>query len=286
MLIYRLFIFLVNASLLTLLITYLTRLGPRGGAWLIGLALTLLLLPTTAGKHIAAETLLFPMLGAAILLIAWGRNFNSPGVALLGLAVGGMATLLKWEAPILLAFGVLPWVVSPLSPTAVTPTLRTWLFWVVVLLAGLLPVAIWKMTLTVENGFFAPITWSRFLAERDLLPRLVWRAFQMILADGRLLFFASLPCAVLLRLRTASVWSALPVPLGVGFLAVAWVLVYMFSSLNPVAYLETSYDRLIMVPVFGAILYGCETFCTLGQVPYSNYGGGIGAGATPSQPMK
>ena len=45
----------------------------------------------------------------------------------------------------------------------------------------------------------------------------------------------------------------------VGALFVGWVVIFVFANLDPVYYLDTSYDRLVMVPTFGALVYCCES---------------------------
>src|SRR4029077_6105428 len=74
-LIYRLLVLALNLSLLLLITAYLKRLGAEKSAlWIPALVILMLLIPTTAGKHIAAETILFPMLAASIILIAAGSS--------------------------------------------------------------------------------------------------------------------------------------------------------------------------------------------------------------------
>ena len=73
-LIYRLLVLALNLSLFLLIAAYLKRLGAEKSALWIPALVILMGIPTTAGKHIAAETILLPMLAASIILIATGRR--------------------------------------------------------------------------------------------------------------------------------------------------------------------------------------------------------------------
>jgi hypothetical protein len=262
-LLYRLLIFLLNAALLVGVGTYLSKLQPAwAGTWLVGLVALLLLVPTTAGKHIAAETLLFPMLAAAIVLIAAGQSLGIRGLTALGLAVGALATLVKWEAVILFAVGVLPWLVSSVR-AAGRPSLAVVAGWVLLLAAALAPTLLWKRTLNMDNGFFAPVTWAKFSSSVPVLGRLAFRALQQLLEDGRFLLLLALPAAVAVQLWASRRLAALVAPLSVVALFAGWVVVFAFSNLEPLQYLSTSYSRLVMVPTFAAILYCSEAACSL-----------------------
>jgi len=259
-LVYRLVIFTVNAALLVLLATYLGRLRPgTSGNAIAAIAVTLLLIPSTRGKHSGAETILVPVLATAIVLIAAGRNLGRPALTTIGLAIGGMGTLMKWEAGVLLAFGVLPWLVSTtaLTPRTTTATIATWC---AVLVLSLVPTVVWKMHLDVRNEFFHPITWSAFHDGLPLFARLAFRALQLVLANGTFALLAiALPCAVAFRIGANEGWRAVAVPAGILALFVGWVAIFLFSNLEPMTYMENAYERLVMVPTFGAILYTAET---------------------------
>ena len=258
-LIYRLFIFVLNAALLLLVAMYLRQLeAGQPAAWVACIAVTLLLIPTTAGKHIGSETVLFPMLAASIVMIAFGKKVEAPGLTTIGLAIGGMATLVKWEAAIILALAVLPWLVSGSQPSTARASLGTKLRWAAALALSLVPVAVWKLSLTVHNEFFAPVTWPRFVSSVHLLPSLAGRAARGMLDDGRLLLFGlALPCAALFRFQSSR-WKELAVPFGIMSLITGFVVIFLFANLDAGRYLDTSYSRLMMVPTFGAILYCAE----------------------------
>ena len=254
-LMYRLFIFALNAALLLLIVMYLRQLDPGQPAiWMACIAVTLLLIPTTAGRHIASETVLFPMLAASMVMIAAGQKLDAPGLTTMGLGVGGMATLVKSEATLILALAVLPWLVASL-PSPARASRATKLRWAGALALSFLPALVWKTTLTVHNEFFAPVTWPRFVSSVHLLPSLAGRAARGMLDDGRLLlFFLALPCAVVFRFMSSR-WAALFVPFGIVSLVAAFVVIFVFANIDAVSYLDTSYSRLVMVPTFGAILY-------------------------------
>ncbi|HTF38379.1 MAG TPA: hypothetical protein VK651_08725 [Blastocatellia bacterium] len=258
-LMYRLFIFALNAALFLLVIMYLRQVDAgQPAVWMACIAVTLLLIPTTAGKHIASETVLFPMLAASIVLIAAGRKLETPALTTMGLGVGGMATLVKWEAALIFALGVLPWLVASLQPSVARPSRGTKLRWAGALTLSLIPVIVWKLTLTVHNEFFVPVSWTRFVSSVHLFPSLAGRAARQLLDDGRLLLLLlALPCAVMFRFLSSG-WSALPVPFGIVSLVAGFVVIFLFANMDPNVYLDTSYSRLVMVAIFGAILYCAE----------------------------
>lgn len=258
-LIYRLFIFGLNAALFVLVFSYARELRPGNPAvWIACVAVTLLLIPTTAGKHVASETVLFPMLASSILMIAAGNSLKSSSITGIGLVVGGMSTLIKWEAAVIFALAVLPWVVSALFTPECRVTRSTKVRWIVSLGLSLVPVLVWKVSLKIHNDFFVPVTWPRFVSSLPMLPGLAGRSARGLLDDGRLLLFAvALPCATLLRF-SRSKWKALPVPLGIGALVVGFVVIFLFANMDPGTYLDTSYSRLTMIPAFGAVVYCTE----------------------------
>jgi hypothetical protein len=252
-LIYRLLVLALNLSLFLLIAVYLKRLGvERSALWIPALVILMLLIPTTAGKHIAAETILFPMLAASVVLIAAGRRFSVDGFTVLGLLVGGMATSIKWEAGLIFVVGVLPWL---FRPAAALPKSSA-VVWPAVTVLACLPALIWKATLPIDSQFFGSIDKARLLASAHQFAGLTGTAARMMLDDGHLiLFLFALPCAFVFQLRAKPRWPAFLVPACIAALLMGWIAVFLFSNLPPITHLETSYSRLIMIPTFSAILY-------------------------------
>jgi hypothetical protein len=257
-LLYRLFIFGLNAALLMLVIIYLRkRRAGQPAVWMAFVAVIMWLIPSTAGKHIASETVLFPMLAASIVLIAAGQNLKAPAMTIIGILVGGMATLIKWEAALIFALAVLPWVVSSFQPAALLSRAMI-LRWVGALALSLIPVVVWKTNLSVHNEFFLPVTWPRFLSSVHILPSLAGRAARGMLEDGRLLLILlALPGAVVVH-SLSSRWATLLVPFGIASVMTVFVVIFLFANTDAGTYLDTSYSRLVMVPMFGAMLYCAE----------------------------
>ena len=70
----------------------------------------------------------------------------------------------------------------------------------------------------------------------------------MMLDDGRLiLFLFVLPCALVFQLRAKPRWPALLVPACIAALLIGWIVVFLFSNLPSLPYLQTSYPRLIII---------------------------------------
>jgi len=255
-LIYRLLIFALNASLLLLLAAYLrTRVSWGVTLWILVAFMTMLLIPSTAGRHTAAETVLFPMLAASILLVARGQRSGEAGLTALGLLIGAAATLVKWEGTIIFLFAALPWLLSGFKITGPKVSARQVPQWMAALGVGLLPTLIWRATLRVRNEFFAAMTWSRLTSSIHLLPGLSASAARLMLDDGRILLLLALPFATVYQLRAAPSWTAVAIPISVIAFFAGWVVILLFSNVPPHHYVETSYPRLVMVPAFSAILY-------------------------------
>jgi hypothetical protein len=269
-LIYRLLVLALNLSLFLLIAAYLKRLGAEKCAlWIPALVILMLLIPTTAGKHIASETILFPMLAASIILIATGRRCSVDGLTSLGLLVGGMATLVKWEAGLIFAVGVLPWLFPLAASKAGRLSKSSIVVWLAVTALACLPALIWKATLPIHNQFFGSVDVARLLASPYQFAGLAGTAARMMLDDGRLiLFLIVLPCALVFQLRAKPRWPAVLMPACIAALLIGWIAVFLFSNSNPLTHLETSYSRLIMIPTFSAILYCADALidCSGAQV--------------------
>jgi hypothetical protein len=167
-----------------------------------------------------------------------------------------MATLVKWEAGLIFAVGVLPW----LFPLAVSKAGRlsksSIVVWSAVTALACLPALIWKATLPIHNQFFSPVDIARLLASPYQFAGLAGAAARMMLDDGRLiLFLFALPCALVFQLRAKPRWPAFLVPACIATLLISWIAVFLFSNSTPITHLETAYSRLIMIPTFSAILY-------------------------------
>jgi hypothetical protein len=272
-LIYRLLVLALNLSLLFLIAAYLKRLGAEKSAlWIPALVILMLLIPTTAGAHIAAETILFPMLAASIILIATGRRFAVDGLVTLGLLVGGMATLVKWEAGLIFVVGVLPWLFALAASKARHLSKSSIVVWPAVVALACLPALIWRATLPIDNQFFGSIDKARLLASAHQFTGLAAKAAHLMLDDGRLiLFLLLLPCALVFQLRAKPHWPAALVPASIATLLVGWIVVFLFANVPSLHYVETSYSRLIMIPTFSAILYCADALiewsgvCRLGH---------------------
>jgi hypothetical protein len=279
-LIYRLLVLALNLSLFLLIAAYLKRLGTEKSAlWIPALVILMLLIPTTAGKHGAAETILFPMLAASITLIAAGRRCLIDDLTVLGLLVGGMATLLKWEAGLIFAVGVLPWL-FPLAATKAGHLSKSSIVgWPAVAALACLPTLIWKTTLPIHSQFFGSVDKARLLVSAHQFTGLAGAAARIMLEDGRLiLFLLVLPCALVFQLRAKPRWPAFLVPASIAALLIGWIAVFLFSNLPPQTYLETSYSRLIMIPTFSAILY-----CADALIDWS--GTGLKSNSTQVEPV-
>ena len=164
--------------------------------------------------------------------------------------------MVKWEAGLIFAVGVLPWLFPLAASKAGRFSKLSIVVWPAVTAMACLPILIWKATLPIQNQFFGSVDQARLLASAHQFAGFAGTAARMMLDDGRLiLFLFGLPCALLLQLRAKPHWPAFLVPASITALLIGWIAVFLFSNLPALTYLETSYSRLIMIPTFSAILY-------------------------------
>jgi hypothetical protein len=170
-----------------------------------------------------------------------------------------MATLVKKEAGVIFAVGVLPWLFPLATSKADRLSKSSIVIWLAVTVLACLPALIWKATLPIDNQTFSPVDTARLLASAHQFAGLAGMAARMMLNDGHLiLFLFVLPCALVFQLRVKPRWPAFLVPVCIAALLIGWIAVFLFSNLPSLTHLETSYDRLIMIPTFSAILYGAD----------------------------
>ncbi len=178
-----------------------------------------------------------------------------------------MATLVKWEAGLIFAVGVLPWLFA-LASKAGRLSKSSIVVWPAVTALACLPALIWRATLPIHNPFFGSVDIERLLASGHQFIGLAGTATRMMLDDGRLiLFLLVLPCALVFQLRAKPRWPALLVPACIAALLIGWIAVFLFSNLPPITHLELSYSRLIMIPTFSAILYCADALIDWSGAP-------------------
>jgi hypothetical protein len=257
---YRVWTGATYAGLLCMLAGLLSWAGSGSrwnGLWLAGILGTILLFPVAAGRHTGAETLLFPLLcGAAILVVA-GRRTGRTELIALGAFLGGTATLVKWEGLILLGFSVLPWLLVPGAGERRMKISRSVLIAVVVLAVGLLPTILWKSSLTIENGFFRPVSLAYLWDNRHLLPGLFLQVAQLLIREGAypVILLVALPAAIVLRMRAAPRLGYLAIAAAVYLGCAAWVVALVFSNIDRTHYIQCSYSRVLLTVVFSGFLY-------------------------------
>ncbi len=257
-LLYRLAIWLLNMAFLGILAACLLRRTPRGSwLWLSGVALVTTLFPTIRGTHTGAETLLFPILGSALVLLVMGTG----RLPLVGCAIAGVATMIKWEAALLVAAVFAPWFVVQMTrrPDMCSPALlvRT----AVVSAAALVPTLIWKAGLHVDNGFFTAASLGGVWAGRAEWVSLL-TASLIFLSKSPLWIplFLLLPVGWIIGNARGFRWSALIVPASTALLFLSFVSMYLFSTwTTKTLHIEQSLDRLLYIPSLSCILYFMES---------------------------
>ncbi len=256
LLLYRLGVAALAVSALGLLAAHLRDLGARLGLTLAGPALVLTLFPVFQGRHLAAETLLLPLFAAALLLITSGGQAGRGGLVALGLFVAGATTLVKLEGALLLGACVLPWALSRRVPGRARQAAA--------LALGLLPTLVWRATLEVANPVYVTPTPVALAQALPVLPQvLLWCAQAVLRENLGWPLLVALPLAAAWRVRHRAVgdvpWRALLVPVSIYAGALALAAIYLFTTLPRAWQIEVSYPRLLLVPLFSALLYALET---------------------------
>ena len=275
---YRLAIWVLNMAFFGLLAGYFIRQSPpRSWLWLAGLALVTGAIPTLRGTHVAAETLLFPLLGSALVLFvaSSGRpdrddeplRMNassavpfSPALALAGIAIAGSATLLKCEVPVLVSAVFAPWFLVLLART---PKMRSPHFLATTALIGaasIAPTIIWKAGLHIENDFFQTPSLAALWNRRAEWFSLLIAAVTFLLKSPLWIpLFLLLPAGWILGIRQGFQWSGLLIPAATALLFFAFVSMYLFSNWpTKILHVEQSLDRLSFLSAFSCILYFLE----------------------------
>ena len=251
---YRLAIWLLNMSFLGLLAACMIRRTPRGSwLWLAGISLVVGILPTVRGTHVAAETLLFPVLGSALVLLV-----AAPGrLPLVGIALAGISTLIKWEAALLVGAIFIPWF---LTRMILNPSMRTPRFLVLAAAVGaaaIVPALVWKAGLHIDNGFFNPPSLGAVWTGRSEWASLLLAAVIFLLKSPLWIpLFLLLPAGWILGLRRGFRWADALVPTATALLFFAFVSMYLFSNwTSKTLHIEQSLDRLLYLPALSCILY-------------------------------
>lgn len=259
-LLYRLLVVGLDLALLAALAAYLMALSGGGGLALAGVLGALLLLPPLRGLHTAAETLLIPAVGIALVALAAGARLDEPRLACLGLGLAALGTLVKLEglpALVLLALPTLAaggavWLRRQAAALAIAFAL------------GLLPFAVWRLSGPASNASFGSMHALGSEAWRtSLLPLLAEAVRLMIKSELWVAFGLLLPAASVARLLARQPWRESWPGLGCAALVCAWIGVYSLSTLGALSHMETSFARICLLPAFAALLFALESVALL-----------------------
>ena len=224
-----------------------------------GAAVAFLFLPILQGQHSAADQFLFPLLATAVLFLEGGRRAQRPGAVALGLFLAGLATFVRIEGGILALMTAGPWLLGLFLDPEGSPRWRRPGPWLAALTLGLLPTALWKSTLTVANTNFVWPSVEAVMAQATAAPRLWSAAGLVLLREGWLPFLVvALPAAWLWVISREQglarrIQGSL-VPLATCACVAGFPAIYLFSTTDPGWHLRVSYARLLMVPLFSALV--------------------------------
>ena len=276
---YRLIIWLLNLAFLGLLSGLLIRLSARHSLlWLVGLALVIGIIPTVRGTHIGAETLLFPILGSALILMLSGPTHrrqprhlsnaggmpavatvepHSPLFLLAGVFIAGVALLIKAEVFLLIAGVLIPWYLALLVQNPAMRSPRSLFMLSFVGMASIVPAILWKSGMHIDNGFFNhPSLHAAWAGRAEWGFLLATSLIFLFKSPLWIPFFLLLPAGWILSARQGFRWSTLLVPAATALLFLAFVSMYLFSNWPTKSlHIEQSLDRLLFLPALSCILY-------------------------------
>jgi hypothetical protein len=251
---YRLAVWLLNVAFLGALAgLIIRRSSSRSFLWLAALALVAGIFPTLRGTHVAAETLLFPVLGTALVLLAGARGRTVLG----GIALAGVAVLIKWEAALLVAAVFGPWFLAVIAREPALASPKFLALAAVTGLVAILPAALWKSGMHIDNGFFNPPSIGALWTGRAEWVSLLMASLTLVLKTPLWIpLFLLLPAGWILGTRRGFRWSELLVPAATAVLFFALVSMYLFSNWSTkTLHIEQSLDRLLYIPALSCILY-------------------------------
>lgn len=253
---YRIVIWLLNMAFLGLLVCWVKRRSSSASwLWLAGLALAMGFFPTLRGTHVGAETLLFPVLGTALILLIAAPE--RPGLQWTGLAIAGISVLIKWEAAFLVGAVFGPWFSALILRNRPMRSFGFLAGAVGVAVVSLLPAVIWKSGLQIENGFFDPPSLAALWNGRREWASLCIFALSFVLKSPLWIpLFLLLPIGWVFGLRSGFKWSGLVVPVAIGLFLPTLVSIYVFSNWSTkTLHIEQSLDRLLYLPALSCLLY-------------------------------
>ena len=271
---YRLAIWILNVAFLVLLAGHLIRQSPvRSYLWLAGLAMVAGIFPTLRGTHVGAETLLFPLLGSALVLLvaAPERSYQNdrkksetpfdPFLLLVSVAIAGVALLVKLESALLVAGIFLPWFLFLLARNPAMRSLRVIAIVALVGVAAIVPTVLWKSGMHIDNGFFtSPSIGAVWTGRAEWVTLLIAALTFLLKLPLWIPLLLLLPAGSILGNRTKFRWSNLLLPAATALLFFAFVSIYLFSTWpTKTLHIEQSFDRLLYVPALSCILYFLES---------------------------
>jgi hypothetical protein len=258
---YRMMVAALNLGVLALLHWTLSILGRGDWRYPVACAATALCaFPVLQGHHSAADQLLFPVLASAILLINAGGRLRTPGLLSVGAFMAASSTFIRIEGVLLAVMVAGPWLLDTLAARPESRRRDQAAMWLPLLGIGLLPTLLWKASLSVTNTNFNTPSAAGILRRSGTLLHLWASAGVILLREGWLpLLVAVLPSVwlwvVLRDQRLVDRFRSSLVPIGTYSCVVGFPAIYLFSTADQLWHLKVSYARLLMMPMFSALVY-------------------------------
>jgi hypothetical protein len=259
-LVYRVGASLFNLSTLVLVSCALRSAGRSSRLAISGACIVLFLFPVLQGGHYAAETLLFPLLASAVVLVEWGLRVERSSLLAAGLFIAASCALVKLEGAMLAVVCVGPWLMTRWKGWRTFTRPAPW----VALAFGAIPAVLWKATLAVRNGIYETPSVKEIIERRQEVGSLEGGGFTALMKDDWLpLLLVILPLAWMIWIRSgtsrADALCRSAVPLATFVCILGFPLIYLFSALPHAWQLTHSYQRLMMPELFGVTYFALLT---------------------------
>lgn len=266
---YRFCVGILSCSFLVALSVYVYHTIRNSLSWLFVPILAILLFPVLSGRPAAAEVFIVPLFGLACLALIAGSRFRDDLLFRTGFVFAGLLLLAKAEGPLIFLCLFLPWVLSKrFCISEVTP--QVYFKDLLVLAISVMPFVIWKAQVSTLLGglhiAYEPFSIGKLVESHPLAARLLYKAFKVMMENGYwVIMFLMLPVSFSYRIMTRPRTVDWLVPLGVVVYVFGMSLVYVFSKLqDPLLHMDTSYYRVLMVPMMSGFLYFLESMIDFG----------------------
>lgn len=267
-LLYRLCVVGLHASFLAALWGWVRQQRGSGdpsvsSTWLGAILALMGLVPLLRGQPYAAEVVLVPLVGLAVLSFIDGVGSMRHSSIYVAIGLSALCVFTKNDAMVIAPMIMGPWLLWYLLRRG-WPSRSRLAADIAVLTVSALPVLLWWLDRARcgadANFMFRPVALSGLLGDLGGTARVLARACRILLAHGEWLTVPLVLVGVLsgVASRERRVMDAVgAVLVGSGILGClgAFALVFCFSAIDPIAHMDCAYERLAYSALVAAVLF-------------------------------